>query len=108
MKALIATLMIAGLFIAALPAQEKKEPRVGERKENQQARIAQGEKSGQLTAGETAKIEKKEVGINKEVRADRKANGGNLTNNEKRQVNRQQNRVSKQIYKDKHNGAVQP
>ncbi|HEY1925514.1 MAG TPA: hypothetical protein VGG58_09680, partial [Candidatus Acidoferrum sp.] len=32
---------------------------VGQRKENQQDRIAQGVKSGQLTAGETAKLEKR-------------------------------------------------
>ena len=34
-----------------------KQPTIAERKENQQDRIAQGIKSGQLTAGETAKLE---------------------------------------------------
>ena len=43
----------------------------------------------------------------KEIRADRKANGGNLTNNEKNQINRQQNTLSRDIYRDKHNGATQ-
>lgn len=45
--------------------------------------------------------------MNKEIRSDRKANGGNLTNNEKKQVNQQQNKLSKDIYRDKHNGATQ-
>jgi len=77
---------------------------VGKRAENQQDRIAQGIKSGQLTAGEAAHLENNEAKINKEVRSDRAANGGKLTPQEKAQVNRQQNRQSRQIYRDKHNG----
>jgi hypothetical protein len=76
---------------------------IGQRKENQQDRIANGVKSGQLTAGETANLENKEAAINQETRADRAANGGKLTSGEKAQVNRQQNQLSKQIYNDKHN-----
>jgi hypothetical protein len=82
------------------PAQK---PTVAQRKENQQDRIAQGVKSGQLTAGETSKLETKEAAINGETRADRAANGGKLTQAEKQQVNKQQNQMSKQIYQDKHN-----
>jgi hypothetical protein len=80
---------------------------VGKRAENQQDRIAQGIKSGQLTAGETSHLESKDAAINKEVRNDRAANGGKLTSQEKAQVNHQQNNVSKQIYKDKHNAKKQ-
>lgn len=80
---------------------------VGQRRENQQDRIAQGVKSGQLTAGETAHLEKREGNINREVRNDRAANGGKLTGQERRQVNRQQNRTSRAIYRDKHNGRKQ-
>ena len=80
---------------------------VGKRAEKQQDRIAQGVKSGQLTAGEAAHLEKNEARIHNEVRADRAANGGKLTAQEKKQVNRQQNRESRQIYRDKHNGRRQ-
>jgi hypothetical protein len=80
---------------------------VGKRAENQQDRIAQGIKSGQLTAGETAHLENNEAKINTEVRNDRAANGGKLTAKERAQVNRQQNRTSRQIYRDKHNGRHQ-
>jgi hypothetical protein len=80
-----------------------KQPTVVERKENQQDRIANGVKSGQLTPGETANLENKEAAINGETRADRAANGGKLTSAEKQQINRQQNQLSKQIYQDKHN-----
>jgi hypothetical protein len=82
---------------------QAKQPTIGERKENQQDRIANGVKSGQLTAGETSNLESKEAAINGETRADRAANGGKLTPAEKQQINRQQNQVSKQIYQDKHN-----
>jgi len=78
-------------------------PTVAQRKENQQDRIANGVKSGQLTAGETANLETKEAAINGETKADRAANGGKLTAGEKQQINKQQNQLSKQIYNDKHN-----
>jgi hypothetical protein len=78
---------------------------VDARHENQQDRIAQGIKSGQLTPHETAKLEGQESKINREVRNDRKANGGNLTNKEKAKINRQQNRESARIYNKKHNAA---
>ena len=87
----------------AAATEKKTDPSIAQRKENQQDRIANGVKSGQLTAGETANLEKKEAAINKETRTDRAANGGKLTSAEKAQVNRQQNQVSRQIYADKHN-----
>lgn len=80
---------------------------VGQRRANQQARIANGIKSGQLTAGETARLENQQRNINQQVRADRSANGGKLTGQEKTQINRQQNRASANIYNKKHNGRTQ-
>ena len=95
-------LIAAGLMIASLSAQE-----IQKRKENQQDRIAQGVKSGELTAGETASLERKEARVNREIRRDRAQNAGTLTPKERRQVNRQQNRLSRQIFGDKHNGRTQ-
>ena len=57
---------------------------IAQRKENQQDRIANGVKSGQLTPGETANLETKEAAINGETKADRAANGGKLTSAENR------------------------
>jgi hypothetical protein len=73
---------------APTPAAKPK-PTIAQRKENQQDRIAQGVKSGQLTAGETSKLETKETAINGETKADRAANGGKLTAAEKKQINGQ-------------------
>ncbi|HTP45008.1 MAG TPA: hypothetical protein VMJ13_10595 [Candidatus Acidoferrum sp.] len=77
---------------------------VGQRKENQQDRIAQGIQSGQLRPGETAKLEKQQQGINREERGMREANGGKLTGADKRALNQQQNQASRNIYAKKHNG----
>ena len=79
---------------------------VGQRRENQQDRIAQGVKSGQLRPGETAKLENQQQGINREVSGMRQANGGKLTKADKRAVNQQQNKASRNIYAKKHNARV--
>ncbi|HET9400699.1 MAG TPA: hypothetical protein VFO34_07085 [Candidatus Acidoferrales bacterium] len=81
---------------------------VGQRQENQQDRIAQGINSGQLTAGETAKLETNQAAINQQVKADRQANGGTLTPAEKKQINKEQNQQSKNINRAKHNGRRGP
>jgi len=70
---------------------------------NQQGRIAQGVRSGELTPHETANLEHREANINHEVATDRRANGGKLTPAEHKQVEHQQNQASKKIYQDKHN-----
>jgi hypothetical protein len=80
---------------------------VGNRRENQQDRIAQGVKSGQLTPGETAKLENQQQGINREDAGMRQANGGKLTNADKKALNQQQNQASKNIYNKKHNARKQ-
>jgi len=80
---------------------------IQDRKENQQDRIAQGVKSGQLTAGETANLESKESGLNKEEHNMRAADNGKLTAADRAKINHQQNKLSHQIYKDKHNARKQ-
>ena len=77
---------------------------VGQRRENQQDRIANGLRNGTMKAGQAARVENREQGINEQIHADRQANGGKLTGQERRQINRQQNGASRRIYRDKHNG----
>jgi hypothetical protein len=100
--ALIATL---SLTTAALSAQTSQE--INQRKENQQQRIGQGVKSGQLTAGETAHLEKQESAINHEEKNMRAQDNGHLTGADKSLLNKQQNQESRRIYDDKHNARVQ-
>lgn len=93
---------------AALVASGAWAGQIQNRKGNQQQRIGNGVKSGQLTAGETAHLEGKEAGLNHEEHAMRAADGGKLTAGDRRVINRQQNRLSRNIYRDKHNDRTQP
>lgn len=103
--ALAATFILSPVAILAqAPATAPTSATINQRKENQQDRIAQGVKSGQLTPGETSKIEHQEAGINKEERGMRAQDNGHLTKSDKTLINKQQNQESKRIYRDKHNG----
>lgn len=110
-----ATLILApaALFAqTAAPIPAPKPPVTGqsiqERKTDQQDRIAQGVKSGQLTAGETGKLEHQEAGINHEEKGMRAQDNGHLSAADKSVLNKQQNQESKRIYRDKHNAAKRP
>ena len=75
---------------------------IHQRKVNQQRRIGNGVKSGQLTPKETTHLERRETHLNRETRRMRAANGGKLTPKEKARVTRQQNHISNSIYRQKH------
>jgi hypothetical protein len=77
-----------------------------ERMGNQDQRIANGLRSGEMTAGEASRAEKTQSGIDQQVHNDRAANGGRLTQQERQQVNREQNAASRQIYNEKHNDST--
>jgi hypothetical protein len=79
---------------------------INDRKVDQQDRVAQGVKSGQLTAGETARLEHQEAGVNKEERGMRAQDNGRLTAQDRETLDHQQNTESKRIYRDKHNARV--
>jgi hypothetical protein len=71
---------------------------------NQDQRIANGLRSGQMTSGEAARAEATQSRIDQQVHNDRVANGGALTQQERNQVNQEQNAASRQIYNENHNG----
>jgi hypothetical protein len=76
--------------------------RISDRAERQQRRIAQGIRSGQLTARESARLEGREARLLRDVRAMRRAGGGSLTPAERARVERRQDRISRSIYRQKH------
>ena len=76
------------------------------RKYDQQGRIIQGDRSGQLTRGETRNLETRERSVNREEHAMRRADGGHLTAHDKTALTRRQNHISRSIYNDKHNARV--
>jgi WXXGXW repeat (2 copies) len=73
------------------------------REANQDQRIANGLRSGQMTSGEAARAERTQSNIDQQVHDDREANGGKLTGAERQQINGEQNAASRQIYDEKHN-----
>jgi hypothetical protein len=103
----IASLVLAPAAIlaqaTATPATPAHSATINQRKENQQDRIAQGVKSGQLTAGETSHVEKQESAINKEEHNMKAQDNGHLTKQDRRTLRHQQNQESRRIYRDKHN-----
>ncbi len=91
----IATILSAALAVTALA------DRPAQRQRNQQKRIAGGVESGELTAKETARLERKEARLHKEIRKDRK-DGAGLTPKERLKIEKKQDRMSREIYKEKH------
>ena len=71
------------------------------REVNQQNRIAKGVKSGQLTAGETTRLEKGERKIEKN--REKAWSDGKLSAREKGRLEHQENHESRQIFRAKHN-----
>ena len=76
---------------------------INDRRYNQQQRIAQGIRSGQMTPGEAARAENRQQNINRQVYADRQANGGRLSPQQRQNINQRQNGASRQIYRENHN-----
>ena len=69
---------------------------------NQQQRIEQGVKSGQLTTREAGRMERNQARVNqREARAGR---DGNVSAREQHGIQRAENRDSRQIYRQKHDG----
>jgi hypothetical protein len=104
--ALIASLTLApaAIFAQATTATTPtaKPATINQRKENQQDRIAKGVKNGTLSAGETARLEKQEAGINKEEAGMKAQNNGHLTKQDRQTLRKQQNQESRRIYRTKH------
>ena len=76
------------------------------REANQDQRISNGLKTGQMTSGEAARAERTQSAIDAQVHNDRAANGGTLTGQERQQIRGEQNAASQQIYDLKHNGST--
>jgi hypothetical protein len=103
-KLIIALLVTT--FAAPVFAQNTSTPNIDKRQENQQDRIANGVKSGALTAKETQNLEKREAKIEADKQA-AKADG-TVTKAERRRLQKEENKASKAIYKKKHNERTAP
>ena len=102
------TLLALAITLAFSPAAifAQTTPDINQRKVDQQDRIGQGVKSGQLTARETGHLEHQEAGINKEEHGMRAQDNGHLTSQDRKTINHQQNQESRRIHRDKTNTRV--
>ena len=75
-------------------------PGIDQRQTNQEKRIQQGVKSGELNKRETARLEKREGKL--QADKEKAAADGKVTKKERQQLNREANRDSKAIYRQKH------
>ncbi len=109
---LVTAMLASALFIAPAamiaqtPTPGAHDWNIHQRKVDQQDRIANGVRSGQLTPRETSRLEHQEAGINREERGMRAEDNGHLTAQDRRTIHAQQNQESRRIYRDKHNAAV--
>jgi CRISPR/Cas system-associated endoribonuclease Cas2 len=75
---------------------------VNQRETNQQKRIGNGVKNGQLKPAQTARLERGEQRLQNNEKKDMAKDNGHLTKQDQRQLNREANHMSKRIAKDKH------
>jgi hypothetical protein len=97
-----ATFALSGLATNAMADTkwQKDHPRreqVNNRLKNQNKRIHQEVKEGELSKGQAAKLHREDRSIRREERTMASTNGGHITKTEQKALNQQENQVSKQI-----------
>jgi uncharacterized protein (DUF3084 family) len=103
MFSILTAISISIVLSAAAFAQDgaKRTPVARKRQVNQQQRIRQGVRSGELKKGEVKKLENEQRDIRQEkqeARAD-----GTVTKEERKDIQKEQNQASRHIYRAKHN-----
>ena len=93
-------LTIAAVLCAAFSGTALAQQGTLQRDANQQQRIEQGVKSGQLTDREAARLEREQSRIERDQ--SRAMKDGKVTPREKARLAREQNRASRHIYRQKH------
>jgi len=103
---LAAVFVLVG-FAMTSNAQTKHRWGINPREARQERRIGQGVQSGELTAGETYRLEREQVRLRN--LEDKYCNSGDrLTRRERYKLERDLNRTSRDIYRQKHDGQDYP
>ena len=100
----VAAVLAATVAGSAMAAGDwkKDHPRraqVNKRLNNQNQRINQEVREGEMSKGKAAKLKREDRQIRQEERAMASQNGGHITKQEQRTLNQQENAVSRQIGK---------
>ena len=102
--ALVAALIAApALTIAQTPAQATQKPVLAQRQFNQQRRIANGFRKGQLNFHQRARLERQQRSIHRQMCVMRIRHDGRLTPRDRHVLNHRMNLASRHIYRAKHN-----
>ncbi|MCX6169681.1 MAG: hypothetical protein NTX65_10080 [Ignavibacteriales bacterium] len=103
MKKVKMFLLLTAMVALVVQAQTAT-PKINQKQKEQQVRIKQGVKTGELTTKETRKLEKQQL----KIRHDKKIakSDGVVTKQERRQLLNEQQRAGKNILRKKHNSRV--
>jgi Spy/CpxP family protein refolding chaperone len=102
--ALVAALFAApALTIAQTPAHAAQKPAIAQRQVNQQRRIANGFRNGQLNVRQTTRLERQHQNIHRQMHAMRVRHNGRLTSRDRRVLNHRMNAASRRINRARHN-----
>ena len=107
-KFVLAAALVAApaITIAQTPAPAAHNQTIGQRNFNQQRRIANGARSGQLNPRQTARLERQHRSINRQMRAMRVSHNGRLTPMDRRIIRHRQNVASRRIFRARHNRRI--
>lgn len=103
LSVILLSVLASASFVSAFAAEgqwAKNHPRrkqVNERLQNQNQRINQERREGEISKGQAANLHREDRQIRREERAMASQNGGHITKQEQRTLNQQENAVSRQI-----------
>ena len=100
MKKIMFAFAILATTAAAIPAAAQS---VDQREHRQEQRIRQGERSGQLTPGESRRLQHRERRLHRTEARMRWHNGGALRPQQRQHLRRMEGRDSAAMYRLKHN-----
>ena len=104
-KKIVTLCLLATLIgLSSTGFSQTKTPRITKRQANQQKRIHEGVKDGDLTRRETVKLEAREAKIHHDKKAAK--SDGVVTARERTKLRREENRTSRAIYRQKHDDQV--
>ena len=103
-----ASMGVAASSTASAQSTYRQRHSIRARQANEQRRIDQGVRSGQITPRGAAIAERNQSRISNEEHQMRAVDGGRLTPQDRHTLARQQNQASQGIYNRKHNGYTDP
>ena len=105
LKSVLMAALIAApaMTIAQTPAPAAQKPALVQRQFNQQRRINQGFRNGQLNFHQRARLERQHRSIRHQMRVMRARHNGRLTPRDRRILNHRMNVASRRIYRARHN-----